>query len=131
MVYGVEMSSMARALARGFGGGRDMLWGWRQKHAGRRPEAPRKARLSVEVLEDRTVPARLFGATGGASPNGLLLSIDPATGGATVIAPILLGGVVPISITGMDFDPATGILYGTTAGAAAPRNLVTIDPQTG
>jgi hypothetical protein len=64
---------------------------------------------------------------------GALYEVDPATGKSTLIAPLRIGGVIPIGVTGLAIHPKTGVFYGITAGLSAqiPRSLVTIDPKTG
>ena len=70
---------------------------------------------------------------------GNLYIVDPATGAATVVGPIInASGGLPIAITGLDFNPLNGRLYGVTGnnGLGAGNNsvlksLVRIDPATG
>jgi hypothetical protein len=64
---------------------------------------------------------------------GALYSVDSNTGKSTLMAPLKVGGAIPIGITGLAIHPKTGVFYGITAGLSAqiPRSLVTIDPQTG
>lgn len=55
-----------------------------------------------------------------------LYTIDPATGAATLV------GDTGESITGLDFDPISGVLYGTTTpNSNTPSSLVSIDTATG
>jgi hypothetical protein len=55
-----------------------------------------------------------------------LYTIDPATGATTLV------GDTGESITGLDFHPGTGVLYGTTTpNSNTPSSLITIDPATG
>jgi hypothetical protein len=55
-----------------------------------------------------------------------LYTIDPATGTPTLV------GDTGESITGLDFHPSTGILYGTTTpNSRFGSALITIDPATG
>lgn len=55
-----------------------------------------------------------------------LYTIDPATGAATLV------GDTGESITGLDFHPTTGVLYGTTTpNSNTASSLITIDPATG
>ena len=64
---------------------------------------------------------------------GALFSVDTNTGKATLIAPLRVGGAIPIGLTGLAIHPRTGAFYGITAGLSSqiPRSLVTIDPKTG
>src|SRR5262245_41005470 len=84
----------------------------------------------------------LYGAIGANAP-GQLITINPATGATiSTIGPTtgLFGGQsLNCGITGMAYNPVTGLLYGSTAGAgtnstynAATRmQLVTINTTTG
>jgi peptidoglycan hydrolase-like protein with peptidoglycan-binding domain len=70
----------------------------------------------------------LYGVDGlNSNPNPPnLYTIDPATGDTTVIGP------VGYKITGLAFDPTTGILYGNTGNAGSNQNsLFTINTTTG
>lgn len=59
------------------------------------------------------------------APTGLY-TIDPATGAGTLV------GDTGESITGLDFHPDTGVLYGTTTpNSNTPSSLVIIDPTNG
>ena len=64
---------------------------------------------------------------------GALFSVDPNTGKSTLMAPLRVGGAIPIGLTGLAIHPKTGVFYGITAGLSSqiPRSLVTIDPKTG
>ena len=64
---------------------------------------------------------------------GALYSVDSNTGKSTLMAPLKVGGAIPIGLTGLAIHPRTGVFYGITAGLSAqiPRSLVTIDPKTG
>jgi hypothetical protein len=78
----------------------------------------------------------LYAATGSNGVNGNLYSINPATAAATLIGPILVGGVNPIGLTGMAMSPVTGVLYGITPAfqnttPALAKNLVTINTANG
>lgn len=69
------------------------------------------------------------------SLGGNLYSVDLGTGNTNVVGPILINGdpSKPIGITGLAFNPLTGVLYGVTdPGTSAPYNncLVTINPAT-
>jgi hypothetical protein len=64
---------------------------------------------------------------------GALYSVDSNNGKSTLLAPLRVGGAIPIGITGLAIHPKTGVFYGITAALSAqiPRSLVTIDPKTG
>ena len=64
---------------------------------------------------------------------GALFTVDPLTAQYTQVAPLRIGGVTPVGLTGLSIHPRTGVFYGLTAGSSAniPRSLVTIDPATG
>jgi len=62
-----------------------------------------------------------------------LYRVDPATGTATLVAPVRIGGNEPIAVVSLAIHPATGTMYGVTAGLSGriPRSLGAIDPATG
>ena len=64
---------------------------------------------------------------------GALFTVDTATAAYTMVAPLRIGGVTPVGLTGLSIHPRTGVFYGITAGSSAniPRSLVTIDPSNG
>ena len=64
---------------------------------------------------------------------GALFTVDPATAAHTLVAPLRIGGVTPVGLTGLSIHPRTGVFFGITAGSSAniPRSLVTIDPANG
>jgi hypothetical protein len=74
----------------------------------------------------------LYAAKGSNGANGILYTINPATGGiASTIGPILVGAT-PIPITGLAFSPINGTLYGSTSGFGnLVKSFVTINPATG
>jgi hypothetical protein len=74
----------------------------------------------------------LYVATGSNGVAGQLFTVNSATAAATLVGPIL-EGVNPVAITGLAFNPTTGVLYAVSAGNGAtdPRSLFTIDPATG
>jgi HYR domain len=80
---------------------------------------------------------QMYAATGSNAVAGNLYKIDPMTAAATLVAPITnASGGGAIGLTGLDFDPISGTLYGITAngifgGNTVSSNLVTIDPITG
>ncbi|QJR09342.1 hypothetical protein DSM104443_00382 [Usitatibacter rugosus] len=63
---------------------------------------------------------------------GALYTINPADAAPTKVGPIQVDGKFSIGVTGLAFHPATGVLYGITAGLSPhlPHSLVTIDPTT-
>jgi Repeat of unknown function (DUF6923) len=73
-----------------------------------------------------------YGSVGGGQ-GGVLYSVDVANGATKMIAPLRIGGVIAIGLTGLAVHPKTGVHYGITAGLSpnVPRSLVTIDPVTG
>src|ERR1700686_4476231 len=88
------------------------------------------------VLSTVVVPAlqaqTLYMATGSNGVNGQLYTVDPSTAVATLVGPILIGAN-PVGITGLAFNPLTGVLYGATSndGPNPEAALITIDPTTG
>jgi hypothetical protein len=81
------------------------------------------------------IPAhsQLYGATGSAAVEGHLFILDPATGSSLLdIGALLTAAGAPVGITGLAFDPVSGVLYGSTANASPnlAQHLVTIDPVT-
>ena len=90
--------------------------------------------LAVVVLPARATEA-LYAATSRAAlvtdparGAGSLYRVDPGKGSIELIGPLRIEGV-PIGVTGLADDPATGVLYGITAEASPnyPHSLVTID----
>jgi hypothetical protein len=73
------------------------------------------------------MPATLYAAKAGPSTTSDLYTVDPTTGAMTSV------GAIGYAVTGLAFDPTTGILYGSTSGnsAANPHSIITIDPLTG
>jgi hypothetical protein len=74
-----------------------------------------------------------FGSVETGGLGGTLYSVDIANGTTRMIAPLRIGGVIPIGLTGIAVHPKTGVHYGITAGLSpnVPRSLVTIDPTSG
>ena len=64
---------------------------------------------------------------------GALYSVDLKERHVSLVAPIRLGGALPIGLTGLAVHPKTGVFYGITGGVSPnlPKSLVTIDPRTG
>jgi Ca2+-binding RTX toxin-like protein len=79
-----------------------------------------------ERLEDRSLMATLYGATGG-ELNSDLYMVDAATGATTSIGPI------GFAVTGLAVDPNSGTLYGSTSlqSPNSPNSIITIDKTTG
>ncbi len=69
----------------------------------------------------------LYGATGGSAPSNLYI-LNPANGSVTSTV-----GPIGFAVTGLAFDPTSGVLYGVTSGfsATSPRSLITINTTTG
>src|SRR5438270_9303205 len=75
--------------------------------------------------------AALFGATASGT-SGELYTLDPATGAVVQdIGPLNDSASTNYPITGLAFNPYTGVLYGSTGTKASPPGeLVSIDPAT-
>src|SRR3954447_24168376 len=70
--------------------------------------------------------ATLYGATAGNTNTGDLYTINTTTGNASLI------GSIGFAVTGLAFDPLTGILFGSTSrNSISPGSLITINPATG
>ncbi len=82
---------------------------------------------AVLALTPRQASATvIYGAT--SSGHGELYTLDPATGAAlTDVGPLNDAGAVNYSVTGLAFDPNTGLLYGSTGGVSGTK-LLTINP---
>jgi hypothetical protein len=74
----------------------------------------------------------LYVAPGSGGVAGNLYTVDPGSGAATIVGPLLVGAA-PIALTGMAFDPTTNTLYGITSVQSPniPRHLVRINRSTG
>src|ERR1700736_702440 len=79
----------------------------------------------------------LFAATGSDGVAGSLYIINPTTAAAPLVGPSTNGpGGGAIGITGLDFHPTNGTLYGvtvnktTSGGNTVLRSLVSINPTT-
>src|ERR1700736_3202590 len=79
---------------------------------------------TVQGLHARDI---LFGAIGGGTLTDLFI-LNPSNGSG--VADL---GPTGFSISGLRFDPTTGILYGSTAnnGGVSRGSLITINPITG
>jgi hypothetical protein len=71
--------------------------------------------------------AKLYAALGASNSVSDLYEVDPFSGTMTSIGPI------GFAVTGLAFDPTSGILYGATSNNSSPhpRSLITIDPASG
>jgi len=68
--------------------------------------------------------------TTGNGNESTLYTVDPQTAQAVLVGDVLAGSTGMV-ITGMAFQPGSGVLYGVTGSETGPsRQLVTIDPQT-
>lgn len=74
----------------------------------------------------------MYAASGSNGVAGSLYTVNPATGAATLVAPLLAGGL-PVGLTAMAYNSSTDTLYGgTTQGSPNfPGSLVTINRTTG
>lgn len=71
----------------------------------------------------------LYGAT--SSGHGELYILNPSTGGVVQdVGPLNDSSSVNYSVSGLAFNPITGVLYGSTGGVSGTK-LLTIDPSTG
>ena len=89
----------------------------------------------VFAISQSAVGADLYASTAG-SGQGELLILDPATGGLiTDVGPLNDSTARNFGMTGLAFDPVSGVLYGSSASGnpdQTTRNqLVTINPATG
>lgn len=94
--------------------------------------------LLLAVLPSRAADMLLYAAAvrvhmeeGGARIECMLYRVDPASGAATMLAPVRIGGKQPISVISLAIHPVTGKFYGVTAGLTMARSLVSIDPASG
>jgi hypothetical protein len=73
-------------------------------------------------------------ATGGTLNGGSLYTVDPATGAATLIGPLLDSSGNQYALTGLAFQPGTGVLYGSTSfdsnNSTNSGHLVLVNPTT-
>jgi len=68
--------------------------------------------------------------TSGSGDLSKLYAVDPLTAQSTLIGDVLIG-TTPVTVTGLAFQPGTGILFGVTGSEYSPsRVLMTIDLQT-
>ncbi len=77
--------------------------------------------------------AVLYAATGTFGVQGVLYTLDPATGAVlTTVGPLQDAAGNSYGMTGLKYHPITGIFYGATAGQSPtnPSYLVIVDPAT-
>ena len=77
--------------------------------------------------------AVLYAATGTFGVQGILYTLDPATGAVlTTIGPLNDAAGNNYGMTGLRYHPTTGIFYGatTTSSPTNPNYLVIVDPAT-
>lgn len=98
----------------------------RKIHSTTRFNRSRFFRPGCERLEERSLLAVLYGATGG-NLNSDLYSVNTTTGVTTSIGPI------GFAVTGLAIDPISGTLYGSTSlqSPSNPNSIITIDRATG
>jgi len=85
--------------------------------------------LGTLAVVARTDAQALYGSTSGG--HGELYVLDPTTGGVLQdVGGLNDASAKNYSVTGLAFDPLTGVLYGSTGGASGTQ-LLTIDPTTG
>ncbi len=83
----------------------------------------------VSMAVSRADAQTIYGAT--SSGHGELYILNPATGAALQdIGPLSDSGSVNYSVTGLAFNPLTGVLYGSTGGASG-HSLLIINRFTG
>jgi outer membrane autotransporter protein len=81
--------------------------------------------LGIGLRQELAARDLLFGAIGGGTLSDLYI-LNPANGAATSLGP------TGFSISGLRFDPTSGVLYGSSARTGAGgRNLITINPFSG
>jgi hypothetical protein len=76
----------------------------------------------------------LYGATGSNGVNGELYILNPATGGIVQdVGPLVDAAGNHYGLTGLAFQPGTGILYGSTSSLSPTGggHLVSVNPATG
>ncbi len=85
--------------------------------------------LAAAPASSQVAGNELFAADGaGGNPNTTLYKVNPATGAKTEVI-----GTIGFQVTGLAFDPTTGILYGSTTSQddTAPGSLIRINTETG
>jgi hypothetical protein len=85
--------------------------------------------LAVSTAVNRADAQTLYGAT--SSGHGELYTLNPATGGVlTDVGALNDSGSVNYSVSGLAFNPISGVLYGSTGGVSGTQ-LLTINPNSG
>ena len=85
--------------------------------------------LGVLAIATHADASTLYGAT--SSGHGELYILNPATGSSLQdVGPLNDSASLNYSVTGLAFDPISGVLYGSTGGASGTK-LLTINPATG
>jgi Repeat of unknown function (DUF6923) len=85
--------------------------------------------IGILAVAVRTDAQTLYGAT--SSGSGELYILNAADGSiVSDVGPLNDSGAVNYSVTGLAFDPLSGVLYGSTGGASG-TDLLTINPLTG
>src|SRR5438132_14293677 len=86
------------------------------------------ARAQGDAMGRRAV---LYAASGTFGVQGILYTLDPATGAVlTTVGPLHDAANNPYGLAGLKYDPFTGILYGVTSGQSPtnPSYLAIVDP---
>ena len=87
--------------------------------------------LALIVALPGAVRAQVLYASIGSGETGHLFTINPVTAAATYVATVNVSGV-NVSLTGLAFQPGTGVLYGVTAAHGNyAQTLITIDRLSG
>jgi hypothetical protein len=97
------------------------------------PDAPARRHQSPTPTQTQSPAVALYVATGTFGVQGVLCTIDPASGALlTTVGPLNDTHGNNYDMAGMKYDPFTGILYGVTGGRSPtkPNWLVIIDPAT-
>jgi hypothetical protein len=85
--------------------------------------------LGMLAVVARADASTLYGST--SSGHGELYVLNPATGGILQdVGALNDSGAVNYAVTGLAFNPVTGVLYGSTGGVSG-HDLLTINPSTG
>jgi hypothetical protein len=92
--------------------------------------------LSLPAAAQTLFVATMRGQPASGAASGIvsgLYTVNLATGTATFAAPLRVGGMRPVGVTGLAVHPGTGTFYGITSLLSPnnPRSLVVINPGTG
>src|SRR5262245_1295273 len=85
-----------------------------------RPPKRTRTRLQIETLEDRTVPATIYGIT----PGNVLIRFDSATPNNVTTIGAVTGLAANQTIRGIDFRPRSGGLYASTVVTGSATDSV-------